>query len=80
MSSAKSSSIFPCTVFFADGRVLQGVLALLMQLTLVLWPVAAIWAKQTGESSGMEKALADLAQEHKLDPYARPAKKFRQTA
>jgi hypothetical protein len=69
-------------VFFAQGRVASGLLALLMQVSLVLWPAATRWARSAIEKSGVEKFLAELAAENhvKPDPYAQPTKKFRQLA
>jgi hypothetical protein len=69
-------------MFFASGRTMAGVAALLMQLTLVLWPVATRWARRVHEVSAREQLLAELSSRHyvPVDPYARPSKKFRQTA
>ncbi len=83
MTSSKLSTLLPCAAFFAEGRVLAGVAAFFMQLTLVLWPAAARWARVKGEQTGMEKKLAELSETHRVhvDPYARqPEKKFRQLA
>ena len=83
MISPKSTALMPCTAFFAEGRVFAGITALFMQLTLILWPVAARWARATGEQTGMEKKLAELSETHRVhaDPYAKqPEKKFRQLA
>jgi hypothetical protein len=61
---------------------MAGIAALLMQVTLVLWPLATRWARRVHEVSGREQLLAELASQHYVpaDPYARPSKKFRQTA
>ena len=82
MISFKLSRVFPCTSFFAEGRILAGMAALLMQLSLVFWPVASRWARVTDNQSGMEKMLAELSETHrtKADPYSKPPKKFRQLA
>jgi hypothetical protein len=82
MISSKLSRILPCASFFAEGRIFAGVMALLMQLSLVFWPAAARWARVTDEQSGMEKMLAELSETHRttVDPYSRPTKKFRQLA
>jgi hypothetical protein len=80
MTSLKLSQILPCSSFFAEGRFVLACVALLMQLSLVLWPTAARWAQRTDEQSGMEKMLAELSETHRIDPYARPTKKFRQLA
>jgi len=82
MMSFKLSQILPCSSFFNEGRLFLGILALLMQVTLILWPVAAQWANKTAERSGVEKLLAELSETHRrnIDPYAVPTKKFRQLA
>ncbi len=79
-SAIKSSALFPGAAFFAAGRSLAGVAALLMQISLVLWPAAVRWARQLEEQSGKDRILAELSSQHRLDPYARTSKKFRQTA
>ncbi len=83
MISSKLSVLLPCSAFFTEGRIFAGTMALLMQLTLILWPVAARWARSTGQQTGMEKKLAELSETHRVhvDPYAKqPEKKFRQLA
>ncbi len=82
MPLLKPSRMFPCAAFFAEGRSIAGVVALLMQFTVVLWPVASRWAERAGERSGVERLLAELSEAHRLphDPYAMPSKKFRQLA
>jgi hypothetical protein len=82
MTTFKMSQIFPCASFFSEGRLFLGLIVLLMQCTLVLWPVAAWLSKRTSESTGVERLLAELSETHRVtsDPYARPTKKFRQLA
>jgi len=80
MPTFKMSQMLPCSSFFSEGRIFLGVLALLMQLSMVLWPMAARWANRTAEQSGMERMLAELSETHRLDPYSMPRKKFRQPA
>ncbi len=36
--------LLPFSVFFTIGRPFQGILCLILQLTLIGWPLAAIWA------------------------------------
>lgn len=36
--------VLPFAVFFTIGRPLTGVVALILQLTILGWPVAIIWA------------------------------------
>lgn len=36
--------LLPWLVFFTIGRPFQGILCIILQLTLIGWPIAAIWA------------------------------------
>jgi ABC-type phosphate transport system permease subunit len=36
--------ILPWLTFFTIGRPFQGILCLILQITLIGWPIAAIWA------------------------------------
>ena len=82
MSAFIHRRALPCAIFFAEGQIFKGLAALLMQISLILWPLAARWAERSAESFGVEKLLAELAQAHRapVDPYAPPAKKFRHIA
>ena len=42
--------IFPWLTFFTMGKPLQGILCLLLQLTLVGWLPATIWAFASSET------------------------------
>ncbi len=79
-TATKPSAMFPSGVFFSAGRSLAGIAALLMQISLILWPLAVRWARRSVEQSGKDKILAELSDQHRLDPYVRASKKFRQTA
>jgi hypothetical protein len=70
----------PCTSFFAVGRIPSGFLALVMQISLILWPLATRWARGIGDQSNIERVLAELAETHRVptDPYPMPQKRFRQ--
>jgi len=72
----------PCASFFAAGRLGPGIAAIFMQLSLVFWPLAIRWARGTVDQSNIERMLAELAERHRVpaDPYALPAKRFRQAA
>ncbi|MDE8347000.1 MAG: hypothetical protein POH28_12645 [Acidocella sp.] len=74
--------VFPCATFFASGQLLTAVVVLLMQLTVLLWPMASRMAKELDERHGVERLLAQLSETHRApsDPYAMPMKKFRQLA
>ncbi len=80
--TSKSYVWLPCAVFFSAGLMTFGVLTLLMQCSLVFWPLASRMARLVGEKSGVERMLAELSETHrvKVDPYARPSKRFRQVA
>lgn len=55
----------PFTVFFTIGRPIAGVICLLLQLTLIGWIPATIWAvfslSQYKTDQKIEKALAAVA-------------------
>lgn len=72
----------PCASFFASGRMVLGLLALVMQMSLVLWPLASKWARGTVDQSNIERMLAELSEANRVpvDPYAQPLKRFRQAA
>jgi len=72
------SDLVPCVSFFAAGRAVAGIVTLLMQLSLIFWPAAAIWARRASNNPEVDRKLAEFAEVHKVDPYAKPAKKFRQ--
>lgn len=82
MNTLNLAKIFPCVAFFADGRPVAGVIALLLQATLILWPVAARWAFVAHERVGIERLLGELSETNRLeaDPYGTVPKKFRQLA
>jgi len=82
MMSLKLSSLFPCVSFFSKGRLVTASLVLLMQLSIILWPIAVRWARTLNERHGVEKLLAELSETHRVpsDPYAAPTKRFRQLA
>ncbi len=72
------SDFVPCVSFFTAARPVAGMAALIMQLTLVFWPAAAIWARRAGSNPDVDRKLAEFAEVHKVDPYTKPAKRFRQ--
>lgn len=82
VNSLKLAKIFPCAVFFAENRPVAAGVALLLQVTLIFWPVAARWAYVAHERSAVERLLGELSETNRLpdDPYGRTPKKFRQTA
>ncbi len=64
MKSFNLAKFLPCAVFFANGRTVLGVATLLMQATLVFWPVASRWAFQLEERIGIETLLDELSEVH----------------
>jgi hypothetical protein len=66
--------------FFAAGRVMTGLLVLLMQASLVLWPAAYSMARQLNESSAIDRILSELAAAYQLPAdgvHHPPRKRFR---
>jgi hypothetical protein len=82
MNALKLAKIFPCVALFADGRPVAGCLAIVLQASLVFWPVASRWAFVSHERTGIERLLGELSETNRLDvdPYGRTPKKFRQLA
>ncbi len=74
--------MFPCASFFASGRPASGFVALLMQLSLILWPKAAAWARAEKDTSLVDQMLEEFSRIHRVpeSQYAVPAKRFRQAA
>jgi hypothetical protein len=72
----------PCAVFFTSGRAGAGLLALTMQLSLLLWPVASRWARGSHEQRNIERMLVQLTQPYRpvVIPDDKPVKRFRQVA
>ena len=62
MKSFNLAKFLPCAVLFANGRTFGGVVALLMQATIVFWPVASRWAFQLEERKGIEALLDELSE------------------
>ncbi len=60
----------------------MGLLALVMQVSLVFWPLATKWARGMVDQSNIERMLAELSEANRVpvDPYAQPMKRFRQAA
>lgn len=78
----EKTGFLPCSAFFNEGRFFVGLVVLLMQVSLVFWPLAIRWARNLHERSGVERMLYELSETHRLpaDPYAAPMKRFRQAA
>lgn len=82
MTTLKQAKMFPCAVFFADGHPVAGVIAALLQATLIFWPVASRWASVSHERIGVERMLGELSESNRIvvDSYEAPQKRFRQLA
>jgi hypothetical protein len=57
---------FPWLTFFTMGKPLQGVLCLLLQLTLVGWMPATIWAFASISSFNADRRTGELIQAVKV--------------
>jgi hypothetical protein len=77
----KVNALLPCVTFFAAGRVATGVGTLLMQATLVLWPVAVRMARDFSEGHAVDRMLNQLSTTYQLPAHVvlgRPnSKRFR---
>ena len=82
MMTFRFSVVLPFVSFFEKVRILLGVVALLMQMTIVLWPLAARMARDTDERFSVEKLLDELSDTHRApaEPFTRAPRKFRQLA
>jgi len=74
----KAVTWLPCSLFFAAGRTMLGITVLLMQLSVVLWPVASSWARQFVRETQMEKRLDELVRDYRvaLPLDGQPSKRF----
>lgn len=57
----KVYALAPCATFFAAGRTGGGLLALLLQISLVGWPLAYRMARQIGDDHAVERKLSELS-------------------
>lgn len=60
------AKLLPCTVFLANGRVFAAIAALLMQVSLLLWPIASLWALRLEERKELETLLSELSEPNGL--------------
>lgn len=79
MRTFRINQVFPCVTFFNEGRVVMGIAVLLLQLSVVFWPLAVQLGRRKYEQTGIDKLLTEFSEAHQsaLDPYSRPVKKFR---
>lgn len=51
--------LLPWLVFFTIGKPFQGIFCLILQITLIGWPIAAIWAVYSLSQYETDKKLSD---------------------
>lgn len=61
MKNSTLTSVVPCLSFFSAGQTGNGFLALLMQASLVFWPAAARWSRDSQERENIEHMLEELS-------------------
>jgi len=52
--------LIPWFVFFTMGKLVQGIICLVLQLTLIGWVPAAIWAVYTLSQYNTDKKISEL--------------------
>lgn len=57
--------LLPFSVFFTIGRPFSGLLCLVLQLTLIGWVPAAIWAVYALSQYKTDKKIARMAQQRR---------------
>ena len=62
MKHSRSVDFAPFLTFLALGRVAFALLAILMQSSLFLWPMAARWAREAREQESIHKLLKELSE------------------
>jgi hypothetical protein len=73
--AGKVNLFWPCGVFYAAGEPAKGFGVLMMQLSLVLWPVAVRAAREFTEARGVQAMLTEFSQEYQA-PEKLPQKRF----
>jgi uncharacterized membrane protein YqaE (UPF0057 family) len=51
--------LLPFLAFFTIGKPFQGILCLILQITLIGWPVAAIWAVYALSQWNTDRKIAE---------------------
>ncbi|PHQ59592.1 MAG: YqaE/Pmp3 family membrane protein [Robiginitomaculum sp.] len=49
--------LFPWLSFFLRGKIIQGILCLVLQITIIGWLPAAIWAVASRNEAKMDQAI-----------------------
>ncbi len=81
MMTNRMVNYFPCATFFRTGHTGSGLLALVMQLSVVFWPSAIRMAREHGEKLGVQKMLTHFSEIYRVPSgtkYAASQKKFSQ--
>jgi hypothetical protein len=80
--NSQVSTYFPCAVFFRSGRTGLGIAVLLLQATLVFWPMASRLAREYREQSGMQVLLHEFSEKYgpPVELRGLRGKRFRQVA
>jgi hypothetical protein len=72
---------FPAGRYFSDGRVAFALILLILQATIIFWPLAISMARRHMERLGVERLLAELAETHRpVTSVDVPRKSFRKAA
>ncbi len=58
------SILFPSKSFFAAGQYAQAAALVLLQLTIVLWPVSVRLARNHAEARGAQRLLDDMSRRY----------------
>lgn len=63
--------LLPCAVYFRAGCLRAGIAALLLQLTLICWPMAVSRAKIFCRQAAVDDALKEYSKKYALPMHAR---------
>jgi len=79
--NSSSALWFPAGRFFNDGRLLFGLILLVLQVTIIFWPLAISIARRQVNRLGVERLLAELSDAYRPASAAgAPGKSFRKAA
>ena len=65
MDYSRSVNFAPFLTFFELRRFVFVLLAVLMQSSLFLWPIASRWAREAREQETLQKLLNELSETHR---------------
>lgn len=79
--NSSSALWFPAGRFFNDGRVAFALILLVMQATIIFWPLAISIARRQMNRLGVERLLAELSDAYRpASATSGPGKSFRKAA